>query len=73
MPVMEPLSEVPARSRSLGRRVEDARACSRAWPAARPTARPDLALGPAKRVTESIMSMTSVPWSRKYSATAVAT
>ena len=70
-PVIDPRSLVPARSSRRGSRRTRS-ACSRGWPGGSPMARPTSRWAMAKRVTESIISITSSPWSRKCSAIAVA-
>src|SRR3954471_2669705 len=70
-PVIEPTSLVPERSRSFGSMANTLGVKPRVAggsPMARPTSR----WAVAKRVTESIINMTSAPWSRKCSAIAVA-
>src|SRR3954447_22216345 len=70
-PVIEPTSLVPERSRSFGSMANTLGVKPRVAggsPMARPTSRWAI----AKRVTESIISITSAPWSRNASAMVVA-
>ena len=62
----------PVRSSSFGRRLNT----DGVYPfvaGGSPTERPTSRCAMAKRVSESTMRSTSAPWSRKYSATDVAT